>query len=34
VNYGFGTHNRVAHPADLYLDRLTDLVPLLMHRRS
>ena len=29
VNYGFGTHDRTAHPADLYLDRLTDLVPLL-----
>jgi phosphoglycolate phosphatase len=29
VNYGFGTHDRVAHPADLYLDRLTDLPPLL-----
>jgi len=29
VNYGFGVHDRVAHPADAYLDRLTDLVPLL-----
>jgi len=29
VNYGFGTHDRAAHPADLYLDQLTDLVPLL-----
>jgi phosphoglycolate phosphatase len=29
VNYGFGTHDRAAHPADVYLDRLTDLVPLL-----
>jgi phosphoglycolate phosphatase len=29
VNYGFGTHNRTAYPADIYLDRLTDLVPLL-----
>jgi len=29
VNYGFGTHDRAVHPADLYLDRLTDLVPLL-----
>jgi len=29
VNYGFGTHDRAAHPADIYLDRLTDLVPLL-----
>ncbi len=31
VNYGFGVHNRAAHPADLYLDRLPDLVPLLNH---
>jgi phosphoglycolate phosphatase len=30
VNYGFGAHDRAAHPADIYLDRLTDLVPLLM----
>jgi phosphoglycolate phosphatase len=29
VNYGFGIHDRAAHPADLYLDRLTDLVPVL-----
>jgi len=29
VNYGFGTHDRAAYPADIYLDRLTDLVPLL-----
>jgi phosphoglycolate phosphatase len=29
VNYGFGTHDRSAHPADVYLDRLSDLVPLL-----
>jgi len=29
VNYGFGTHDRAAHPADIYLDRLSDLVPLL-----
>jgi len=29
VNYGFGTHDRAAHPADIYLDRLTDLVSLL-----
>jgi len=32
VNYGFGTHDRSAHPADIYLDRLTDLVPLLAGR--
>src|SRR5215469_4040399 len=29
VNYGFGTHDRAAYPADLYLDRLTDLTVLL-----
>jgi len=34
VNYGFGTHNRSAYPADIYLDRLTDLVPLLAGQKS
>jgi phosphoglycolate phosphatase len=29
VNYGFGAYDRAAFPADLYLDRLTDLVSLL-----
>src|SRR6267154_3786000 len=29
VNYGFGTHDRAAYPADIYLNWLTDLVPLL-----
>lgn len=29
VNYGFGTHDREAYPADIYLDRLTELAPLL-----
>jgi phosphoglycolate phosphatase len=29
VNYGFGMHDRVAYPADLYLDRLLDIVPAL-----
>ena len=29
VNYGFGTHDRAAFPADIYLDRLTELAPLL-----
>jgi phosphoglycolate phosphatase len=29
VNYGFGTHDRAVHPADIYLDRLTDLVTLI-----
>src|SRR5271170_1298992 len=28
VNYGFGIHDRAKFPADFYLDRLTDLVPL------
>jgi len=34
VNYGFGTHDRAAYPADIYLHRLTDLVPLLMNGRQ
>jgi phosphoglycolate phosphatase len=34
VNYGFGTHDRAAYPADVYLDRLTDLVPLLVGHNS
>jgi phosphoglycolate phosphatase len=25
VNYGFGAHDRAAHPADIYLDRFADL---------
>ena len=29
VNYGFGTHDRAAYPADVYLDRLTELADLL-----
>src|SRR5579863_7532308 len=29
VNYGFGVHDRAAHPADIYLDRFTDLVALI-----
>ncbi len=29
VNYGFGLHDRDAYPADIYLDSLTDLLPLL-----
>lgn len=33
VNYGFGVHDRAAHPADLYLDALTDLVGLTRNRR-
>jgi len=34
VNYGFGVHDRAAHPADLYLDTLTDLVGLTGNHRS
>jgi phosphoglycolate phosphatase len=34
VNYGFGIHDRAAHPADLYLDRLLDLVPTLSAMHS
>ena len=33
VNYGFGTHDRAAHPADIYLGRLADLIPLLGNHR-
>ena len=33
VNYGFGTHDRAAYPADVCLERLTDLAPLLEARR-
>lgn len=29
VNYGFGVHDRVAYPADVYLDQLTELPTLL-----
>jgi phosphoglycolate phosphatase len=29
VNYGFGIHDRAAHPDDLYLNRLLDLIPAL-----
>src|SRR5712692_8604046 len=34
VNYGFGAHDRAAYPADVYLDRLTDLVSLLGNSRA
>jgi phosphoglycolate phosphatase len=27
VNFGFGIHNRAAYPADVYLDRMEDLLP-------
>jgi phosphoglycolate phosphatase len=33
VDYGFGAHDRATHPADIYLDRLTDLIPLLGNHR-
>jgi phosphoglycolate phosphatase len=26
VNFGFGVHNRAQHPADIYLDRMSDLI--------
>jgi phosphoglycolate phosphatase len=29
VNYGFGVHDRKMYPADVYLDEMGDLVPLL-----
>jgi phosphoglycolate phosphatase-like HAD superfamily hydrolase len=28
VNYGFGVHDRAQYAADIYLEKLTDLVPL------
>jgi phosphoglycolate phosphatase len=28
VNFGFGMHDRTAYPADVYLDRMEELVPL------
>jgi phosphoglycolate phosphatase len=28
VNFGFGVHDRVAHPADIYIDRFGELVQL------
>jgi phosphoglycolate phosphatase len=34
VNYGFGTHDRAKYPADICLDRLTELVPLLRRAAS
>ncbi len=34
VNYGFGVHDRAAHPADIYLDSLTDLVNLTRDHHS
>jgi len=28
VNFGFGTHDRVAHPADVYVSRFDELLRL------
>jgi phosphoglycolate phosphatase-like HAD superfamily hydrolase len=28
VNFGFGMHDRKLYPADVYLDRMEELVPL------
>jgi phosphoglycolate phosphatase len=30
VNFGFGVHDRERYPADVYLDRMEELVPLVM----
>jgi phosphoglycolate phosphatase len=32
VNYGFGVHDRAAHPADIYLERFSELIELLAQR--
>jgi phosphoglycolate phosphatase len=29
VNYGFGVHDRMLYPADVYLDKIEDLLPLI-----
>lgn len=34
VNYGFGVHDRAAHPADFYLDRFADLSSLLRNHNT
>ena len=34
VNYGFGTHDRQAYPADTYLDKFEEVLPLLNHETS
>jgi phosphoglycolate phosphatase len=34
VNFGFGTHDRAAHPADVYLDRMEELLPLVNAGRN
>jgi phosphoglycolate phosphatase len=30
VNYGFGVHDRTLYPADIYLDRISDLIPFIV----
>jgi phosphoglycolate phosphatase len=32
VNYGFGVHDRGQHPADIYLDRVSDLLSVIESR--
>ncbi|HUE44304.1 MAG TPA: HAD-IA family hydrolase [Candidatus Sulfotelmatobacter sp.] len=34
VDYGFGIHDRVQHPADVYLDRISDLLEVVVRSRS
>jgi phosphoglycolate phosphatase len=34
VNYGFGVHDRKMYPADVYLDEMGDLVPLLTRAKK
>ena len=34
VNYGFGVHDRAQHPADIYLDRMSDLLEVVELPRS
>ena len=34
VNYGFGVHDRVMYPADIYLDRIGDLLPFVTDGRE
>jgi phosphoglycolate phosphatase len=34
VNFGFGIHDRAQHPADIYLDRMSDLLKVVEPSRS
>jgi phosphoglycolate phosphatase len=34
VNFGFGIHDRAQHPADIYLDRMSDLLQIVDASRS